>query len=79
LLLLLVLREVKDREPEGLPSSFTVFHTLEKAPLMRRRALALRPLPSSALLQVHYLSHLGLRPGKPEWTTPSARIDSPIS
>ena len=55
LLLLLVLREVKDKDPEGLPSSLTAFHTLEKAPLMRRRALAPRFLPSSALLEVHYL------------------------
>ena len=41
MLLLLVLREVKDREAEGFPSSFTAFHIVQRAPLMRRLALAL--------------------------------------
>lgn len=41
MLLLLVLREVKDREAEGFPSSFTALHTVQQAPLMRRLALAL--------------------------------------
>lgn len=72
MLLLLVLREVKDREPEGLPSSLTAFHTLEKAPLMRRRALALRPLPSSALLHVHYFIISGTQARQ-------ARVDYPMS
>ena len=44
LLQLLVLREVKDSEPEGLPRSRTALQTEYRAPLMRRLALALRPL-----------------------------------
>lgn len=43
MLLLLVLREVKDREAEGLPSSFMALHTEHSTPLMRRLAFALRP------------------------------------
>lgn len=42
MLLLLVLREVKDREAEGFPNSFMALHTVHRAPLMRRLALALR-------------------------------------
>ena len=44
MLLLLVLREVKDKEAEGLPRSLTAFQTEYRAPLTRRLALALRPL-----------------------------------
>lgn len=43
MLLLLVLREVKDRDAEGFPSSLMALHMVHRAPLMRRLALALRP------------------------------------
>lgn len=42
-LLLLVLREVKDWEADGFPSSFIAFHTEHTTPLIRLRALAPRP------------------------------------
>lgn len=56
LLLLLVLREVKEREPWGRLQPLTCFHTLEKAPLMRRRACALLARPPPA--DLHNTAHL---------------------